>query len=50
MEFEGITMPKWAQAFPAQKTAIETTSIKIEPFFMETPLPQKKTTETMESS
>jgi len=44
MESEGITIPKWAKAFPVQKTVIETRSIKIALFFMEPPLPQKKTT------
>jgi hypothetical protein len=44
MESEGITMPKWAKVFPAKKTVIVTTSMKIELFFMGPPLPQKKTT------
>jgi hypothetical protein len=46
MESEGITMPKWAKVFTAQKTVIVMTSMKIEPFFMGSPLPQKKTTKT----
>jgi hypothetical protein len=44
MESEGITIPKWAKAFPVQKTVIETRRMKIALFFMGSPLPQKKTT------
>jgi len=44
MESEGITIPKWAKAFPVQKTVIEMKSIKIALFFMGPPLTQKKTT------
>jgi hypothetical protein len=50
MESEGITIPKWANAFPSKIKTIDIIAAKMIPFFIKTLFFAKKNHQNMVSS